>query len=143
MPNLGRTWAEVAKPRLSALGLTGFAGGALLLAVLGLWGVLSYAVRQRSHEIGIRLALGAADRHVFRWTIWQGLRPAVVGLGFGILGAMALSRLLRGVLFEVSPTDPATYLAVPLILLAVAFLACAVPAVKAARTDPMTVLRDE
>ncbi len=135
--------SEVAKPRASALALSAFAAGALLLAILGLWGVLSYAVRQRMHEIGIRLALGAAGRHVFGWALWHGLRPAVLGLAAGVLGAAALSRLLRGLLFEVSPTDPTTFLAVPALLLAVAFLACAAPAARAARTDPMTVLRDE
>ncbi len=135
--------SEVAKPRFSALGLSAFAAGALLLAVLGLWGVLSYAVRQRRHEIGIRLALGAAGREVFRWAIWHGLRPALAGLAAGLLGAAALSRLLRGVLFEVSSTDPVTFLAAPALLLAVAFLACLVPAARAAGTDPMTVLREE
>ncbi len=115
----------------------------MLHVSLGLWGVLSYAVRQRVHEIGIRLALGAAGRQVFRWAIWQGLRPVLAGLAAGILGALALSRLLRGVLFEVSPTDPATFLAAPVLLLAVALLACVVPAARAARTDPMAVLREE
>ncbi len=135
--------AEVAKPRFSALILTGFATGALLLAVLGMWAVLSYAVRQRVHEIGIRMALGAAGRQVFRWAIWHGLRPVLIGLGAGLLAAVALSRLLRGVLFEIEPTDPVTFLTVPILLLAAAFLACAVPSLKAAGTDPMTVLRDE
>ncbi len=135
--------SEVAKPRFSALALSGFAAGALLLAVLGMWGVLSYAVRQRVHEIGIRLALGAAGREVFRWAIWHGLRPAFAGVAAGVLAAAALSRLLRGVLFEISPTDPATFVAVPVLLLAAAFLACALPALRAARTDPMAVLREE
>ncbi len=135
--------SEVARPRFSARLLSAFAAGALLLAVLGLWGVLSYSVRQRVHEIGIRLALGAAGRDVFRWAIWHGLRPALAGLAAGLLAAVGLSRLLRGILFEVSPTDPATFLAAPVLLLAVALFACVVPAVRAARTDPMTVLREE
>ncbi len=135
--------SEVAQPRFSARLLSGFAAGALLLAVLGLWGVLSYAVRQRGHEIGIRLALGAAGSQVFRWAIWHGLRPVLAGLAAGILAALALSRLLRGVLFEVSPTDPATFLAAPVVLLAVALIACVVPAARAAGTDPITVLREE
>ena len=135
--------SEVAKPRFSALALSGFAAGALLLAVLGIWGVLSYAVRQRVHEIGIRLALGAAGRQVFRWAIWHVLRPVLLGLAVGLAGAAALSRLLRGVLFEISPIDPLTFLAVPVLLLAAAFVACAMPAARAAGTDPMRVLRDE
>ncbi len=135
--------SEVAKPRFSALALSCFAAGAMLLAVLGMWGVLSYAVRQRVHEIGIRLALGAAGREVFRWAIWHGLRPALLGVAAGVFAAAALSRLLRGVLFEISPTDPATFVAVPVLLFAAAFLACAVPALRAARTDPMAVLREE
>ena len=135
--------SQVAKPRFSAMALSVFATGALLLAVLGLWGVLSYSVRKRTHEIGIRLALGAAGRHVFRWAIWHGMRPVVAGLAVGVLGAAALARFLQGILFEVSATDPVTFLAVPALLLAVAFVACVAPAMHAARTDPMTVLRDE
>ena len=135
--------SEVAKPRFSALALSAFAAGALLLAVLGIWGVLSYAIRQRVHEIGIRLALGAASRQVFRWAIWHGLRPALLGVAVGLLAATALSRVLRGILFEISPTDPATFLAAPVLLLAAAFLACALPALRAAGTDPMAVLREE
>ncbi len=135
--------SEVAKPRFSALALSGFAAGALLLAVIGIWGVLSYAVRQRIHEVGIRMALGAAGRHVFCWAIWHGLRPALFGLAAGILTAAALSRLLRGILYEIEPTDPATFLAVPVLFLVAALLACAGPAVRAARTDPMAVLREE
>ncbi len=135
--------SEVAKPRFSALALTGFAAGALLLAVLGLWGVLSYSIRQKVHEIGLRMALGAAGHHLFRWAVWHGLRPALLGLTVGLLGAAALSRLFHSLLYEISPTDPVTFLAVPITLLAVAFLACLVPAARAARTDPMTVLREQ
>lgn len=135
--------SEVAKPRFSAQVLSSFAAGALLLAIVGLWGVSSYAMRQRVHEIGLRMALGAAGNHVFRWAIWHGLRPALVGLAAGILGAAALSRLLRGILYEISPTDPATFLAAPALLLGAALLACVVPAIRAARTDPMAVLREE
>ncbi|MEE8523373.1 MAG: ABC transporter permease [Thermoanaerobaculia bacterium] len=134
--------AQVAKPRFSAFALGGFAVAAVLLAIVGMWGVLSYAVRRRTHEIGIRMALGAAGRDVFRWAVWHGLRPAVLGLAAGILGALALSRVLRGVLYEISPTDPATFFSVPVLLLAAAFAACALPAVRAARTEPMRVLRD-
>ncbi len=134
---------EVAKPRFSAFALGGFALAAVLLAIVGMWGVLSYAVRRRTHEIGIRIALGAAGRDVFRWAVWHGLRPAVLGLVAGLVGALALSRVLRGVLYEISPTDPATFFSVPVLLLAAAFAACAVPAVRAARTEPMRVLRDE
>ncbi len=135
--------SEVAKPRASALALAGFAAGALLLAMIGMWGVLSSAVRQRTQEIGIRMALGALGHQVFGWAIWHGLRPALLGVAAGILGAAALSRVLRGILYEISPTDPATFLTVPVLLLAAAFLACALPAARAARTDPMAVLRDE
>jgi predicted permease len=135
--------SEVAKPRASAFALAAFAAGALLLAMIGMWGVLSFAVSRRTREIGVRMALGAAGRQVFGWAIWHGLRPALAGVTAGILGAAALSRVLRGVLYEISPTDPATFLAVPVLLLAAAFAACAVPAARAARTDPMAVLRDE
>ncbi|MEE8584505.1 MAG: ABC transporter permease [Acidobacteriota bacterium] len=134
---------SVSGPRFSMLVLGAFAGAALLLSLIGLWGVLSDSVRQRTHEIGIRMALGAGRKRVFRLLVLEGLKPALLGSLVGIAAALALNRMLAGMLFKVSATDPVTYALVPAALLAAALAACALPARRASRTDPMRVLRCE
>jgi len=124
--------------------VSGFAGTALLLASIGLYGVMGYAVSQRTREIGVRMALGARQRDVIAQVLGQGMRIVLIGLGLGLAGALGLARLLKGLRFEVKPTDPMTFVAVPLILLGlVALLACWLPARRASKVDPMEALRQE
>jgi putative ABC transport system permease protein len=131
------------QPRFQAVLLTGFAGIALLLATIGIYGVTSHAVGQRTQEVGIRMAMGAARRDVLRLILVQHLRPALAGLAIGVVGAVFVSRFLRSLLFGVSATDPATFVIVAGILLAVAAAACWVPARRATRVDPLVALRTE
>ena len=123
--------------------LGAFASMALLVAGIGIYGVLAYSVARRTHEIGIRVALGAARGDVVRLVLAQGSRIALVGLVGGLAGALVLTRALASVLFEVSPTDPGTFLLVSVILAAVVVAACLVPARRAAKVDPVVALRYE
>ena len=116
---------------------------ALLLTAIGLYGVLAYNVGQRSREIGIRMALGAQKSQVLSLVIRHGLRLILVGIGVGLVAALALTRVMGSLLFEVRPTDPVTYLAVSALLLVVGFLACWLPARRATRVDPIQSLRYE
>ena len=116
---------------------------ALLLAAIGVYGVVSYVVGQRTNEIGIRIALGANSADVVRWTLRTGLAPALVGLVGGGVAALALSRLLGAQLYDVSPTDPVVFGGVALGLVIVALLASGIPARRAARVDPAVALRAE
>jgi putative ABC transport system permease protein len=129
--------------RFNMLMLATFAGLALVLAAIGIYSVLSYVVRRRVREIGIRMALGAQIRDVLRMIVLEGMKPVMIGLGIGIAGAVILGRVVAKLVFGVKTTDPATYAAVSLLLMAVALLATAAPAYRATRVDPMRTLRDE
>ena len=133
----------VARPRFSTMLLGLFAATALLLAVVGLYGVVAYGVNQRTREIGIRMALGAQQTNVLALIIRQGMQPAFIGVGLGLVGAFALARLLASQLYEVKPSDPLTFVMVALGLLVIAFAACYVPARRATKIDPMVALRHE
>jgi putative ABC transport system permease protein len=132
-----------ARPRFITLLLGLFAAIALMLTVVGLYGVVAYGVNQRTREIGIRVALGARRQNVMSLVIAQGARPAFVGVGVGTVGAFALMRLLTTQLYEIKPTDPATFGIVALGLLLVSLIACYIPARRATKVDPLTALRHE
>jgi putative ABC transport system permease protein len=134
---------SVARPRFQSVLLGTFAGLALLLATIGIFGVMSYSVTQRTHEIGIRMALGAESGQVVRLVVGQALTIAVFGAAGGLAGAFALTRYLRTLLFEVSATDAATFVVLPLLMCAVAVAASYLPARRAAQVDPISALRYE
>jgi putative ABC transport system permease protein len=129
--------------RFNMLLLAIFAGVALLLALAGIYGVQSYSVARRTSEIGIRVALGASGKNVVRQMMDQGMRPALLGIGLGLAGALGLSRLMSGLLFGIEPSDPFTYIVVALVLTAAAVVSCFLPALRALRVDPVTALREE
>ena len=130
--------------RLFALELLAvFAAVALILAAVGIYGVMSYSFSQRAHEVGIRVALGAQRLDILRMALGEGMRIVVVGLAAGLVGAAIVTRVFRSMLFEVTPSDPATFVSVAAILAAVAFFACFIPARRATRVDPLVALREE
>ncbi len=134
---------SVAARRFNMLLLTVFSAVALLLALAGIFGVQAYSVTRQTAEIGVRVALGASSGQVLRHVIGGGMRPAVVGIGAGILGALGLSRLMSSLLFGITPSDPMTYLVVAVLLTLAAYLSCWLPARRALRIDPVTALRRE
>lgn len=134
---------SLAQQRLSMILLATFAGLALLLAAVGIYGVQAYAVKHRVQEIGIRMALGAQQRDVFRLVVGQGFRLTALGIFIGLVAALGLTRLMSSQLYEMSPNDPVTFATVAIVLAVVAMAACYIPSLRATRVDPMVALRNE
>jgi len=129
--------------RFAVVLLSIFGALAVLLAASGVYGVLAFAVSQRTREIGIHIALGARTRDVLVMVIRQGMSLVLIGLGLGVAGAYALTRTIRSLLFEVGPTDPLTFGLAPLLLVVIGLIACYVPARRATKVDPLVALRYE
>jgi putative ABC transport system permease protein len=134
---------SMAEPRMTASLVSLFGALVLILAIAGIYGVMTYSVVQRTHEVGIRMALGAQKRDVLKMVVGQGLRLAVVGVVIGIAGALALMQFLTSLLYGVKPTTPLTFVVVSLILTGVALLASWIPARRAMKVDPIVALRHE
>jgi ABC-type antimicrobial peptide transport system permease subunit len=130
--------------RRCALELLGiFAAVALLLAAIGIYGVMSYAFSQRRHEVGIRMALGAQRLDILRMALVEGMRIVLIGLVAGLLGAAVMTRFFQSLLFDVAPGDPITFVSASAVLAGVAFCACYIPAQRATRVDPLAALREQ
>jgi putative ABC transport system permease protein len=138
-----RLQESVANPRLQTILLGAFSALALLLAAVGIYGLMSYSVAQRRNEIGVRMALGAQPRQVLRLMLGSGIRLTTIGLLLGIAGGLVAGRMITSLLFQVRPTDASTFVAVSVVLGAVGLLASYVPARRATRVDPMVALRYE
>jgi ABC-type antimicrobial peptide transport system permease subunit len=134
---------SMASQRFSMILLAVFAVLAHLLASVGIYGVISHVVRQRTHEIGIRMAMGARRLDVLRMILADGARMTLMGAAIGLVAALGFTRLLASMLFGVTPTDPITFVAVAMLLCGIAFFACFLPARRAMRVDPMVALRYE
>jgi putative ABC transport system permease protein len=138
-----RIAGALSRPRFNAVLVAGFAAAALLIAALGVYGMLSYSVSSRLREIGVRLALGAAPQRIVRFVVSDGLRLAVMGVAIGIIAALAAGRLTRSLVVDVNPSDPWILAAVTTVMIVVAYLAAFLPARRASAVDPIVVLRQE
>jgi putative ABC transport system permease protein len=134
---------SIGQPRFETTLLTFFAASALFLAAVGIFGVVAHSTAQRTREIGIRMALGAAPSDVLQTIMLQGLKPVIIGVAIGIAGASYLTTLIKSALFQVQPTDPQSFAQATLLLTAVAVTACALPAIRATKIDPMTALKQQ
>ena len=134
---------SVAQPRFLAILLSVFATLALALAAVGVYGVMSFSVAQRTREMGIRMALGAQPRDILRLVLGQGMALAVIGVAAGLLGSFAVTRLMSSLLYQVSAADPITFIVISLLLTGVALGASFIPARRALKVDPMVALRHE
>jgi len=134
---------SLAQRRFTMVLLIIFASTALVLAAVGIYGVMSYAVSRRTHELGVRIALGASRREIVRLVVRQGMMLAAIGTLAGLVAAFGLTRLMTGLLYGVRPADPATLAAVSLLFAGIALLACYIPARRATRVDPVAALRCE
>jgi putative ABC transport system permease protein len=135
--------ASLGSRRFNVVLVASFGMLALLLAAVGVFGVMAYSVSVRTREIGVRVALGAGHRDVLTMVLGQGLRTILIGIAIGLAGSLALTRALRSLLFGVTTTDPLTFVAVILLLVTTALLACYIPARRATKVDPMVALRYE
>jgi putative ABC transport system permease protein len=134
---------SVKEPKFTVLLLFTFAITALILTSVGIYGVISYFVNQRTHEIGVRMALGAQSQDIFGLVMSRGVLPALAGIAIGVVAAVSLTHFMRSLLFNVSATDPMIFVALAALLSAVAIIASLVPALRATRVDPMVALRNE
>jgi putative ABC transport system permease protein len=134
---------SVATRRFQMVLFGSFAGLALIIATIGIYGVISYSVSQRTHEIGIRMALGAQAIDVLWMVIWRGLSLALIGVTLGVAAALALTRVMKNLLFEVNPTDPVTFALIALLLVVIALIASYIPARRATKVDPLQALRHD
>jgi ABC-type antimicrobial peptide transport system permease subunit len=134
---------STARRRFQTTLLSAFSGMAMLLGMVGVYGLLAYSVKQRTAEIGLRIALGASRRRVLGMILRQGVQLTIAGLMLGLAGALALTRILTSFLYGVSALDPVTFVAVPLLLLLATIMACFIPARRASNLDPMRTLRYE
>jgi ABC-type antimicrobial peptide transport system permease subunit len=134
---------SVSEPRFRTVAVLSFAGVACLLALVGIYGVMAFVVAERTHEIGVRMALGARQSGVLRHVLGQGFRLTILGIGIGLIGALAATRAIQAMLFGVGAMDPVTYAVVVIALGSVAMLACWIPARRASRVDPLVALRGD
>jgi len=141
MNQLMSDWTSTRRITLVLLAM--FSGLALILAAIGIYGVISYTVALRTQEIGIRMALGAQRRDVLRMVMKQGARLALIGVAIGVVAALALTRFVSSMLFSVSASDPIVFVSVPVLLMVVTLVACYIPAMRAMKVDPMIALRYE